>query len=199
MRLKKLNELSDSDGRLIVAVLCIIGALAMHSWLVNPHLACLRAAQRYERAVAAATEQSKSMGLQLRGQRLELDRLRTERTELAEAIFPPEEVEPFFGDFHRLCTENQCTVLSFGYEEKNTSARRLPVDPNVPVVQKTAKLTLQADYGNFVRLINTLQTYPRKVWIDTLKIAVPPTGSGVACDLEISINVFRSKESESHD
>jgi hypothetical protein len=199
MRLKKLNELSNSDGRLIIAVLCVIGALAMHHWLVNPHLACLHAAQRYERAVAAATEQSKSMGLQLRGQRLELDHLRAERTALAEAIFRPEEVEPFFGDFHRLCMDNQCTVLSFGYEERNTSARRLPVDANVPVVQKTAKLTLQADYGNLVRLIDTLQTYPRKVWIDTLKIAVSPTGSGVACDLEISINVFRSKESESHD
>jgi hypothetical protein len=199
MRLDKLKNLTDSDRRMIVAVLGVIGAVAIRSWLVNPHLASLHATQRYEQAVKTAIGESKSLGLQLRGSRLELDRLQAQRAALAQGIFRPAEAEPFFGELERLCAEAQCTVLSSEALEKRTPTLHNVSDANVPITRKAAKLTLQGDYGSLTRLIEKLQTYPRKIWIDMLTLALPPAGSGITCDLEISIYIFRSKENESHD
>jgi hypothetical protein len=199
MRLDKLKELTDSDRRVIAAALCVIGMLAMYNWLVNPHLASLHAAQRYEQATTVVIDESKSLGLQLQGKRLEFSRLRAQHAALTEDIFQPAEVEPFFGELEHLCTETQCGVQSFGFLEKNAQTRRGATDANIPVLRKTARLVLQADYGNLVRLIEKLQTYRRKVWIDTLKLTLPPAGSGITCDLEISIYIFRSKENGDHE
>ncbi len=202
MQLSKLKELTDADRRLIVAVLCVIGALAMHHWFVKPHLASLHAAQRYEQSAAAVIDEGRSESLQLQGKRMERDRLQTQQTALAESIFRPAEVEPFFGELEHLCAETQCAILSFGFVEKNTrraSTRGGLMDPNAPALQKTARLVVQADYGSLVRFLGKLQTYPRKVWIDTLKVALPPTGSGITCDLDISIYIFRHKEIEGHE
>jgi type II secretory pathway pseudopilin PulG len=199
MRLHKLNELAASEHRAVVAVLCIIGALAVHNWLVSPHMASLRAAQQYERATSTVMDKSKVKNQQLQAKREAFDRLLAERTALAEGIFRPDEVEPFFNELEHLCTETQCAVVLFSHAEESNSIRHGVGDANEPVSQRTAKLTLQAGYGNVVRLVEKLQTYPRRVWIDRLQIVYTPEISGVTCDLEISIYVHRSKENEDHE
>jgi Tfp pilus assembly protein PilO len=196
MRLRKFNELTASEHRVIVAALCIIGVLAVHNRLVSPHLASLHAAQQYERAVATAIDESKGAGQQLQTKHQELDRLVTEQKTLSEGVFRPAEVEPFFNELEHLCAETQCLVVSFSHGAGSYLVRRGVSDANAPVVQKTAKLTLQGGYGNIVQLIEKLQTYPRKVWIDKLKIS---SASSTLCALDISIYVHRNKENELHD
>lgn len=199
MRLHKLNELTASEHRVIIAALCIIGILAVHNWLVSPHVASLRAAQRYERATSMAVKESETIGRELQAKRQGLERLLAEQTVLAEGIFYPAEVEQFFNALEPLCAETQCTVNSFSHADKDNPIRRGVGDVNMPVLQKTATLTLQASYGNIVRLVERLQAYPRKVWIDKLKILSGTTASGTICHLEISIYVHRDKENEGHE
>ena len=199
MRLRKLSELTTSEHRVVAAALCVIGALAVHNWLVSPHVASLRAAQQYERATNTVMDTSKTKSRQLQAKQEAFEQLLAERAALAEGIFHPAEVDVFFKELERLCAETQCTVVSFSHAEKSSPIRHGVSDANAPASQMAAKLTLQAGYGNVVHLLEKLQTYPRKVWIDKLQISSKPGVSGVTCDIEISIYVHRTKENEGHE
>jgi hypothetical protein len=197
MRLDTLKELIVAQRRVLAVALCVVGALAVHHWLVSPHLASLHAAQRYERATGTIMDKGKVVGAQLRIKRLELQRLQAEQTALVEGIFHPAEVEVFFGELEHMCTEAQCAVLSCGYVEKGSSIRRRVSDVNAPTLQKTIRLILRADYDSLVQLVEKLQTYPRKVWIDAMKLSASTGTSGITCNLEISIYIFHNEENES--
>ena len=199
MRWNKLGELTASERRVIIAALSIIGALAIHNWLVSPHVASLRASQRYERATGMTRNESEAVGHKLQAKRQDLERLLAEQAVLAEGVFHPAEAERFFNELEPLCVTNRCTVNSFNHADRDDPIRRGVSDDNTPVSRKTATLTLQASYGNTVRLMEKLQAYPRKVWIDKLKISSTPTASGAICQLEISIYVHRDKENEGHE
>jgi hypothetical protein len=196
MRLQKLNELSASERRVLVAALCVIGALAVYNWLVSPHVTSLHAAQRYERAASTVMNKGQAVAQQLDIKRQTLQRLLAEQASLAEGIFRPAEVEPFLDELERLCMETKCVLVSFSHAAKNAPILRDLGDANSPVLQKTAKLTLQAGYGNVEQFLEKLQTYRRKVWIDKLEISSAPPG--VTCNLEISVYIHRSKENEGH-
>ncbi len=200
MRLDRLKELTTSERRVLAAVACVIGVLVVHHEVVGPHLAALHAAQRYEHATHAMMEEGKAQSRQLQVKRLALERMRSEQAALAEGIFPPAEVEPFIGVLEQMCVETQCTLSTFvGFEVKSGPTRRHISDANAPAVRKTARLVLQARYPDLVRLLDKLQTYRRKIWIDDLRISAPAGVAFVACDLDISIYIFRSKENDGHE
>jgi hypothetical protein len=199
MRWPKLNELSNSEYRALFAGACFLVAVIVHDRIVSPYMASLRAAQRYAKATNTILDETKSRGLQLEAMRKRLDLLQAERASQDRGIFLSGEVDPFFNELERLAAGAQCMVVSFRHLDRISPLHRGPSDVNAPVEPRGARLTLQSRYDNITHLVEELQSYRRKVWIDRMKISSVSGASDVVCDLEISIYVHRNEENAGHE
>ena len=199
MRLPKLQEMTTQEQGVLAGTLLLIALFAIHNWFISPHVASLRAAQRYERATRQSVQQSETVSHDLLVKRKKLEQLLAERTLLAQATFGRAEAETFFRELESLCVDTGCTLRSFNNAESQGLTGRKARDEETPVVTWSAILTIEAPYSNIVSLVDRLGANERKVWIDRLHITAVGAGTGeVVCRMVIAIDV-RKEEVGNHE
>jgi len=192
MSAHRLENAIATHGRLVAGLLLLGGVLAVRSWIVAPHLASLKAAQQYGRAIDERIEKGKQIGQRLRGNRKRVEALTAEYSLLSGMAFSTAKADEFFSDIEAFCSQSGCLVVSLSFSSDHDGAVE---SSNSLIVAKGAALTICGRYGSIIKLIEILQARPEKVWIDEVRMAGLASGPDeVACQLTIAIYVDMAKE-----
>lgn len=181
----KLNRRVQSS---VFAALVIITTTAIYSWLVNPHVKDVSAAQDYNSALDMVIEKNKQLSRAVQIKTKELEQLTAEYAESRSNLFTPAQAKEFFGDLQATLEETDCTVHSLnlavnksGKKEKETKSRS-GVDTN------SAVLSVSGQYGSITKLVERLQNHSPKVWLDSFVIELVDYATGLLkCDMRITI------------
>ena len=191
---------TPGQRRTLIGVSSIIGALAVYSWAIRPHVDSLRAAQRYERAMTERVDLREGIEEDLLAQRERLATLRAERATFSAMAFSPAEAVQFHSDLQAICHEAACRVAWLNYGRDESVARYGERGATSAMVIRSASLTIHGTYGNVTRFLEVLRTRPQKVWIDSFEITVLPSEPDrVVCDMMITICVDQEKGNAPND
>lgn len=186
----RLTKLTDSSRKAISVALVLIVAIAMYNWIVAPHVAYLRAVQRYEPVVVNIAKENTVIDVAVRTRKKKLEELHLQFEELRATLFTLQEVKEFFGGLQALCEEAGCPMISLNFLAEG----RRPGFKNSEsiAIAKGATLRVVGGYDSIISLVKKLQDRTQKVWIDSLNMEVIDVDSGqLRCDITITVYAIR--------
>jgi hypothetical protein len=186
-----LSDFARLDRRVqnsVFAALIIITATAIYSWLVNPHVKDVSAAQNYNSALDMVIEKNTYLNNQIRLKTKTLQQLTDQYTQSRSNLFTTAQAKEFFGDLQAMLEETNCTVHSLnlavnkpGNKDKQTK-NAFGIDTN------SAVLSVSGQYSSITRLLEGLQNHSPKVWLNSFVIELVDYSSGLLrCNMTITI------------
>ncbi len=210
MQLLSFHTFTRRHDRAAIGAVFLIGVIGICNWVVRPHVTLLVASQRYERAAGRRIETSQTVNDEVRQRQEELQGLLAQRAEWSQMTFDVAGAEEFLRSLQEPCHEAGCRLISLNYlPAERLKAPEAPPsadseDSETPprvtsLLARGALITVHGPYRSVVRLIGTLQSHSKKVWIDRCQMtSLPADAENVACELVITIYVTTGKEME-HD
>lgn len=189
-----LAKFSHRSRNAVSAALIVITAIALYSWIVTPHVGYLRAAQRYESAVANIVQVNKGISDAVKVKKDKLQQLREQSAQLQSALFSRAKAREFLSDLRPLCEQAGCTVHSLRLETSGQGREAKP-DNLLGIVDNRATLSVTGLYAQVIQLMERLRARTEKVRIDSLQMQVIDYGSGqLECDMTIIIYTAQKEE-----
>lgn len=188
MKMNLFQPMEKKQEVALIGALLFVGLVAARSWVVEPQLTALRAAQRYETAINTCNDRSENINSELRAKRLWLDKLVIKRGLLSNMVFTAGKAEEFLSDLEAFCVEANCSIGSLRYVGESRQE-------DSAIVTRTTSLAVQGSYNDIIRLVQTLQSRSQKVSIESVEMTTTADPQIVACRLVISIYVNLDKES----
>jgi len=197
MRARLQYTLTPGQQNAVIGVLSAIGLVAVYGWAVRPHVASLHAAQQYAWATSLRLDLGESINEDITAEQRKLGAMDAERVAFSEMAFSPDEAVQFHNDLQALCQETKCSVVSLGYGSDENIARQGAQEVVSAMVVRSATLTVDAPYNNVVKLLESLSSRRRKVWIDSFKMTTPsPKSDCVVCEMTVTICVDLAKQED---
>lgn len=189
------TRLSGSSRNALSAGLIIVAAIALYSWIVAPHVAQLRAMQRYEPAVDKIADGNKAISTTLANRKKRLGELRQRSARFRTMLFAPDRAAELFSDLQTIAEQTGCGVISVNFAMSGPATAAQGSAAPVGVASHRATLSVVGTYDQIVALIKRLRTRTQKVWVDTLAMVTFNIDLAlVRCDMTITIYTIEDEE-----
>jgi hypothetical protein len=169
--------MDQSAKTVMSAVVIIVAGVAAYGWVVSPHVAYLRAVQKYEPVVEDVARQKIAVSGALGAKRRRLEAIRSELALLRTEFFTPVEAVTFFSGLKQLAEENGCTVdfIDFTFD---SGPRDEETSPGFSIAGHHASLSLIGQYSDLVAMFEQLQQRTQEVSIDSSWIELSDVRTG---------------------
>lgn len=200
MLLKHLKNTTDSQRIVFLAVLVLIGTIAVYNWIVAPHRNYLLAAQRYESAMSDLEKKKGIINNNLKIQKNELGKLQEQFNDNLKMFFDPEEARDFFSGIKAVTEKAGCVMYSLTFSSANSTSGKSKLKTDNYIIERGAHLSIMGGYGNIEALMNQLQNGSKYVRIDSVRISSDKENPGyLKCDTNITIYEIQRKDNRPHD
>ena len=200
MLLKHLKNTTDSQRIVFLAVLVLIGTIAVYNWIVAPHRNYLLAAQRYESAMSDLEKKKGIINNNLKIQKNELGKLQEQFNDNLKMFFDPEEARDFFSGIKAVTEKAGCVMYSLTFSSANSTSGKSKLKTDNYIIERGANLSIMGGYGNIEALMNQLQNGSKYVRIDSVRISSDKENPGyLKCDTNITIYEIQRKDNRPHD
>lgn len=173
----------------VLSGLVIIAFIALYNWLIQPHTGYLCAAQRYEEVSNNIINKNKSLTIDVAGKRKNLKDLDQEFESVCSYLFELEEAKQFLSNIETMAEQTGCHLRSLDFSPLEPKEANASEENGISIISNTAAFSVTGGYSNMVVLINKLQNQPRRVWIDSISIALSPR-VGLTCEITIKFYVI---------
>lgn len=188
-------KLNRSTRDSVFAALIVIAAIAMYNWIVAPHVDYLFAAQQYEFAIEKSVEKNKAIAREIEVKTKKLEELSKQLAQSQSKIFTSDKAKKFFGYLQTVLEETGYTVHSLNLSVSKPRPGDKQSAGTSGIVANRVTLSISGQYNNIVKLMDDLQNYTKKVWVDSFKIKVIDFSSGqLKCDMAVTIYTTQDKE-----
>jgi hypothetical protein len=196
MLINNLTKLNTPSRNAMSAALIIIASVAMYNWILAPHVTYLFAVQRYEPVIGSIATENETLCRALEDKRKQLNQLRQQFARLQSTIFTMDQARQFLTDMQDIAEKTGCTVTSINYSQDQPGPVIKQGQDMLFVLVKGAKVGLLAPYNSIVALLETLESYPQKVWVDSVAMESIGTDSErLKVTISLTIYCMRNKES----
>jgi len=200
MLLKHLKNTTDSQRIVFLAVLVLIGTIAVYNWIVAPHRNYLLAAQRYESAMSDLEKKKGIINNNLKIQKNELGKLQEQFNDNLKMFFDPLEARDFFSGIKAVTEKAGCVMYSLTFSSANSTSGKSKLKTDNYIIERGAHLSIMGGYGNIEALMNQLQNGSKYVRIDSVRISSDKENPGyLKCDTNITIYEIQRKDNRRHD
>ena len=200
MLLKHLKNTTDSQRIVFLAVLVLIGTIAVYNWIVAPHRNYLLAAQRYESAMSDLEKKKGIINNNLKIQKNELGKLQEQFNDNLKMFFDPLEARDFFSGIKAVTEKAGCVMYSLTFSSANSTSGKSKLKTDNYIIERGAHLSIMGGYGNIEALMNQLQNGSKYVRIDSVRISSDKENPGyLKCDTNITIYEIQRKDNRPHD
>ena len=200
MLLKHLKNTTDSQRIVFLAVLVLIGTIAVYNWIVAPHRNYLLAAQRYESAMSDLEKKKGIINNNLKIQKNELGKLQEQFNDNLKMFFDPLEARDFFSGIKAVTEKAGCVMYSLTFSSANSTSGKSKLKTDNYIIERGANLSIMGGYGNIEALMNQLQNGSKYVRIDSVRISSDKENPGyLKCDTNITIYEIQRKDNRPHD
>lgn len=183
-----------SSKNVVFAALVIIGAVALYSWTVTPHVNYLLASQRYASVVSRLVKKNGVVCANAKIKKKKLKELEDEFKDIHVKLFDPVEAEEFFSDIQAVAEQTNCVIYSLSFSPTNTASETKQKEVSSNISAKHAILSVAGKYKDIATLINILQDRPKRVWTDSISIEPAGRASGLLkCDMTVRIYVINNQ------
>jgi len=186
-------KLNRSSRNSIFIALTAIGLVAIYNWLVVPHTNYLFAAQRYNSITDDISKKSQIVSNAIEIGNKKLEELQAEFVRFDDVLFTADEAKSFISDLQAISEQSGCTIASLVNE--SGSARKQSGDTSSDIVTNNLMLSVVGAYNDIIRLVEKLQSYKHKIWIDSLEMElIEDDAPKLKCDLTVTLYVTVNKE-----
>jgi hypothetical protein len=190
-----LANLNRSTRNTIFAALSIIATIAMYNWIVAPHVTYLFAAQRRESVVSKIVKKNEVITREIEAKAEELEKLYEQVARSGSDLFTPDETKEFFSDLQAISEETNCTINSLNLVVSEPSLKDEQFKDTSNIVANSVMLSVSGQYNSIIKLVEKLQNYAKRVWIDSFNVKIIDFGSAqLKCDMTITIYTIQDKE-----
>jgi hypothetical protein len=194
MQLSDFARLNQKVQNSVFAALIIITVTAIYSWLVNPHVKDVSAAQSYDSALDMVVEKNRNLTAQVRLKKENLQRLTEQYTQSRSNLFTPAQAKEFFGELQLMLEESGCTVHSLNLAVNKSGNKDGQTENASGIDTNGTVLSISGQYGSITRLVEGLQNHSPKIWLDSFAIELVDFASGLLrCDMTIMIYTIEEK------
>lgn len=196
MLINNLANLNRSTRGIIFTALIIIAAIAMYNWMIAPHVAYLFAAQGYESTMTKIAGKNKTITAEVKAKTKKLEELREQLAAADSKLFTADEAKEFFSSLQAISEKTGCIVHSLNITAgKPFSKDKQSEDSSIIIVSDNAVLSFTGRYGSITRLLEKVQNYPKKIWVNSFKMESPNLSSALLkCEMVITIYTIQDKK-----
>ena len=188
MPLSDFTKLNRRVQNSVFAALIIITATAIYSWLVNPHIKDVSAAQNYDSALDLVVDKNKHLTAEIKLKTKKLEQLTDQYTQSKNNLFTREQAKEFFGDLQTMLEESDCKVHSLNLVVNKSKNEDKQTKKDSGIDTNSATLSISGQYSSITGLIEELQNHSPKVWLDTFAIEIVDYATGLLkCNMTIKI------------
>jgi hypothetical protein len=179
----------------VSAALAIVAAVAMHNWILSPHLSYLHAMQQYQPVIEGMVEEENAIRQSLEGKRLSLEAAIEKRAELLARFFDPIEAKAFLESLQSTIETAGCSVEGIDLAGSAPAGQPTHGEEALKPIAYRATFDITGHYGQIVELLNCLQAGQQDVWMDTFEIELQDIRSAqLTCRIGLVVYVVASKE-----
>ncbi|MFH1372153.1 MAG: hypothetical protein ABII09_12830 [Planctomycetota bacterium] len=201
IQLNGLDKLATSrtHRRALLLAMLVIAAVALYRWILAPYGGQLLAVQQYDFALAGVLHKARILNTMLEAKKAKLKELTAEAVRLRSELFTPGEAREFFASLPAVANRTGCVIQSVSSPtEQRGGSTSSPADGS-GIIGKKAIVAYSGGYGNIVAFIEELQTYQRKVWIDSVRIEAGGNAGKLKCQLTLTLCCADNMETASYE
>ncbi len=189
---------TSSSGAALIG-LVLIGALAMYSWIVAPHVDYLRAVQKYEPVLDDIAREKDELQDMVVRRRETLDEINRHFDDLSDRLFTYVQARELPKDLGAAAEQYHCRVTTVDLSDEPVSIFEGKIgDRSIDAME--AQVSVVGDYNGLTAFIKRLQGRDRKIWIHSLTMSVlDDKGGRLVCDMAMTIYVIQEKEASRND
>ncbi len=187
MSVDKIIKLRRSHRRAMLLAVVLIAALGLYRWILAPYGSQLLAAEKYNYTLGSILRKTGHLDETLTAKKAKLEKLNAESDRLRNELVNTREVRGFFASLPALANSVGCVIQSVNADpEQRRGSENQTQDSSGIVANKTA-VSITGGYGNIIRLLEELQAYPRKIWIDSVMIETDRNAGKLKCRLNLTL------------
>jgi hypothetical protein len=195
MLAEKLVRLDSSSRRVILTALVVVAAAGLYRLILFPFSSQLLAAQHYNSTLDSAIRKSGVLGTTLRAKKAKLDKLVIASERLRNELFTPDEAGEFFASLPAAVRRAGCVVQSVssvaggqgGSQNQHPAASLSNPQDGSGISGKKAVVSFIGGYNNIMMFLKEMQTYKRKVWIDSVRMDAAGTAGKLKCQVALTL------------
>ncbi len=195
MLLKQLKRTTNSQRTAFLAVLVLIGTIAVYNWIVAPHRNYLLAAQKYGATVNTLAKKIQTISNNLAIKKKELKELQEKLNSNLELFFDPAEAREFYSSIKAVTEKAGCMMYSLTFSSVDSASNTKVQGTNSYITAHGAQLSVLGGYGNIEALMSKLQAGSKHVRIDSIRINSDDENPGyLKCDMTVTIYEIQRKD-----
>ena len=195
--MKRFMNYHGSSSGVVMTGLVLIGAVAMYSWVVAPHVKYLRAVQKYEPVLDEIAREKDQLKDTVLRRRKMLDEIDKQFDDLRGTLFTYVQARELAQEFVAVAAQYHCRVRTVDFSDEPLSIFDEEIgDRSIDAVE--ALVSVVGDYNGLMAFIKKLQGRDRKMWIHSLTMSVlDEQGGRLVCNIAMTIYVIQEKEAAS--
>jgi Tfp pilus assembly protein PilO len=193
MTVDRIIQLSRAKRRVLLSSLVVIAAIALYRWILSPYSGQLFAAQQYKWTLDNTIHKTRVLGTTLKAKREKVGELTEEFDRRQNELFTQGEMQGFFGSLQAVARRSGCVIQSVTSvaDEKPGSQNQRDASG---IISRKAVITINGGYGNIIKFLRELQTYKRKVWIESFKMDASGNSGKLKCQVVLMLYCIERAE-----
>ncbi|MCJ7729602.1 MAG: hypothetical protein MUO27_06970 [Sedimentisphaerales bacterium] len=190
----KIIQLDRSPRRVLLVSLLVVAAVGLYRWILAPYNGQLLAAQQYESTLDNILRKTGVLGTTLEAKKAKLGELTETSVRRRSELFSPGEVRGFFASLPAVADRAGCIIQSVSSVPEQRGGAQNQWGDSSGIIVKGAVVSVTGGYGNIIRFLKELQTYERKVWIDSVKMETGGNAGNLKCQVILTLYCADSME-----
>lgn len=200
MLLKNWTKSARSSKNAVLAVLALMGIIAIYNWIVVPHANYLMAAQRHKFVIDALARKNEIISKDVIIRKKKLEKLQDEFEQVHTSLFDPTRAKEFFSDIEIMAEGTNCIIHSLNVSQPVSALKADQSKAGSYITANHATLSVVGNYGNIVALMSKLQDRLEQVRIDLLSIkSIGSDSNQLECDTTITVYVIQASSDSKAD
>lgn len=182
----------------MLSSLVLIAAIALYRWILSPYSGQLLAAQRYKWTLDSTIHKAKVLGTTINAKREKVKELTTEFDRRQNELFTQGEAQGFFTSLQAIARRAGCVIQSVTSVVEDRPGSQNQRDAS-GIIGKKAVVTVNGGYGDIIRFLRELQTYQRKIWIESFKMDAGGNSGKLKCQVVLMLYCIERAEATSYE
>jgi Tfp pilus assembly protein PilO len=195
MSVEKNIKLDRSSRRVLLAAIGVVAVVGLYRW---PYSNQLFAAQRCEAALDENIRRADVLGMTLKKQKADVEKMSKEAEQLRSELFTVGEARAFFASLATIGSQTGCVIQSVSLPpgQKNIAEQ---VGDESGIVSRKAIITILGGYNNIVRFLDMIMSWQHKVWIESVSIDIDSKTGKLKCQALLTLYCAERMESSQND
>jgi Tfp pilus assembly protein PilO len=190
----KIIQIERSHRRVLLVALAVVASVGLYRWILAPYQGQLLAAQQYESTLDSVINKTDVLGTTMQEKRAKVEKLTGETARLQNQLFTLGEFRAFFASLQSAVYRAGCTIQSVSAASDARGGLQNQPEDGSGIVSKRAVVTVIGGYGDIVRFLKELQTYERKVWVESVKLGTGDNVGKLKCQMVLTLYCVGSVE-----